>query len=121
VRGRPTGAARWRHSRILLREDRSLCVLWLVLAAAGYEVLPCSDSYSVVPLLFAVVVGCVAPAGRTAGMSYLVARTWLALRAEVPWRLMTFLDDARQRGVLRANGLAYQFRHMRLREHLAGP
>ncbi|MDX8030392.1 hypothetical protein SK803_09235 [Lentzea sp. BCCO 10_0856] len=106
-------------SRILLREDRRLCVLWLALAAAGFAVLLCSDSCSVVPLLFAVVAGCVGAAGRTAWMSYLVAKTWLALRAEVPWRLMTFLDDARQRGVLRANGPSYQFRHVRLREHLA--
>lgn len=106
-------------SRILLREDRRLCVLWLVLAAAGLAVLLCSADHAVWPLLF-VAVGCVAAAGRTAWMSYLVARTWLALRAEVPWRLMTFLDDARERGVLRANGPAYQFRHVRLREHLAG-
>lgn len=108
-------------SRILLREDRNLCVLWLVLAAAAHAMLLHSNSYSVVPLLFAVVVGCVAAAGRTAWMSYLVARAWLALRAEVPWRLMTFLDDARQRGVLRANGPAYRFRHVRLQEHLGGP
>lgn len=108
-------------SRVLLREDRRLCVLWLVLAAAGYAVLLYIDSYSVWPLLFAVVVGCVAAAGRTAWMSYLVATTWLALRADVPWRLMTFLDDACRRGVLRANGPAYQFRHVRLQEHLARP
>lgn len=107
-------------SRILLREDRNLCVLWLVLSAASFAALLCSDNYSVVSLLFMVVVGCVAAAGRTAWMSYLVAMTWLALRAEVPWRLMTFLDDARQRGVLRANGPSYQFRHVRLQEHLAG-
>lgn len=77
------------------------------------------DSYSVVPLLFAVVAGRVGATGRTAWMSYLVAKTWLALRAKIPWRLMTFLDDARQRGVLRANGPSCQFRHVRLQEHLA--
>ncbi|GAB2837186.1 hypothetical protein [Lentzea nigeriaca] len=93
--------------RILLRQDRGLCVLWLGLAAAGYF----AGS-------FVVVVGCVAAAGRTAWMSYVTARTWLALKGDVPWRLMTFLDDARRRGVLRANGPAYQFRHVRLREHL---
>lgn len=106
-------------SRILLREDRRLCVLWLVLAAAGYAVMLYDDTYFVSLLLFLVVTGCVAAAGRTAWASYLVAKTWLALRGDVPWRLMTFLDDARRRGVLRANGPAYQFRHVRLQEHLA--
>jgi hypothetical protein len=33
---------------------------------------------------------------------------------------MRFLDDARERGVLRQSGKVYQFRHERLREHLAG-
>jgi uncharacterized membrane protein YfcA len=32
---------------------------------------------------------------------------------------MTFLDDARRRGVLRAVGPVYQFRHARLQDHLA--
>lgn len=56
---------------------------------------------------------------RTAWASYVVAKTWLALRGHLPWRLMAFLDDARHRDVLRANGPAYQFRHVRLQKHLA--
>ncbi|MFE4519442.1 NACHT domain-containing protein [Kitasatospora sp. NPDC056783] len=51
-----------------------------------------------------------------------IARIWLPLTGRLPWRAMTFLEDAhRERGVLRQAGAVYQFRHARLREHLAGP
>jgi hypothetical protein len=56
--------------------------------------------------------------GATLWGRYLVAKTWLALRHRVPWRLMAFLDDAHQHGVLRQAGPVYQFRHARLQEHL---
>jgi hypothetical protein len=42
----------------------------------------------------------------------------LALRGDLPFRLMRFLDDAHQRGVLRQSGTVYQFRHEHLRSHL---
>ncbi|MER5941020.1 NACHT domain-containing protein [Streptomyces sp. NPDC001928] len=47
------------------------------------------------------------------------ARVWLALTGRAPWRLMTFLDDAHRRGVLRQTGARYEFRHQRLQRHLA--
>ncbi len=51
---------------------------------------------------------------------FTVARCWLALRGRLPWRLMRFLADAHQhRGVLRAAGAVYQFRHVELQRHLA--
>jgi NACHT domain-containing protein len=50
---------------------------------------------------------------------YLIAKGWLALTGRIPWRLMAFLDDAHSRDVLRRFGAAYQFRHARLRDHLA--
>jgi hypothetical protein len=49
----------------------------------------------------------------------LLSRWWLALTGKLPWRLMTFLTDAHQRGVLRQAGAIYQFRHARLQDHLA--
>ncbi|MBC7274300.1 MAG: hypothetical protein H5T76_37285, partial [Streptomyces sp.] len=52
--------------------------------------------------------------GRTA-----TARVWLALTGRAPWRLMTFLDDAHQHGVLRQSGAHYEFRHEHLRHRLA--
>jgi NACHT domain len=50
---------------------------------------------------------------------YEIARTWLALRRRMPWRLMSFLDDAHRRGVLRQAGAVYQFRHIELQRRLA--
>ena len=35
-------------------------------------------------------------------------------------RLMPFLEDARDRGVLRTVGAVYQFRHAKLQDHLVG-
>ncbi len=54
-------------------------------------------------------------------------RTWsasltfaqLALRWHTPARLMRFLEDARERDVLRIVGPVYQFRHARLQDRLA--
>ncbi|GAA0650492.1 NACHT domain-containing protein [Kutzneria viridogrisea] len=48
-----------------------------------------------------------------------VARAWLAMRGRLPYRLLEFLEDAHQLGVLRQVGARYQFRHARVQEHLA--
>lgn len=50
---------------------------------------------------------------------WLIARSWLALTGRLPWSAMTFLADAHHRGVLRQVGGVYQFRHARLKDHLA--
>jgi hypothetical protein len=50
---------------------------------------------------------------------FTIARIWLAVSGCQPWRLMRFLDDAHRRGVLRRSGAVYEFRHVRLRDHLA--
>ncbi|MER6796495.1 hypothetical protein, partial [Amycolatopsis mediterranei] len=50
---------------------------------------------------------------------WLLARLWLSLTGRLPWRVMPFLADAHQRGVLRAAGRVYQFRHARLHDYLA--
>jgi hypothetical protein len=52
---------------------------------------------------------------------FTVARLVLAARGKLPWRLFGFLDDARDRGVLRQYGAVYQFRHQHLQRHLDGP
>jgi hypothetical protein len=44
----------------------------------------------------------------------------LTLRWRTPARLLHFLEDARQRDVLRTVGPIYQFRHARLQDRLAG-
>ena len=52
---------------------------------------------------------------------FALARALLAVTRRLPWRTVEFLDDARDRGVLRLSGGAYRFRHARLLDHLAGP
>jgi NACHT domain len=56
---------------------------------------------------------------QSASPSYLISHAWLTLRKELPWRLMGFLGDAHLRGVLRATGAYYQFRHLMLQRYLA--
>jgi transcriptional regulator with XRE-family HTH domain len=48
-----------------------------------------------------------------------LARVWLPLTGRLPWALVTFLDDAHRRGVLRQAGAVYQFRHARLQDSLS--
>ncbi|MCF3136973.1 NACHT domain-containing protein [Streptomyces olivochromogenes] len=52
---------------------------------------------------------------------FLTTRLWLCAAGRLPWRLMAFLEEAHQRGVLRQTGAAYEFRHARLQEQLATP
>lgn len=52
---------------------------------------------------------------------FVVARTVLAATRRLPWRLLGFLADARDRGLLRQSGGTYQFRHVRLQQRLALP
>ncbi|MEU8709314.1 NACHT domain-containing protein [Streptomyces sp. NPDC048565] len=75
----------------------------------------------------AVVMSMLLPAGVFA-LIILLTRAWprfvllrvvLALRGRLPWGLMRFLADARDRQLLRQSGGAYQFRHIRLQERLA--
>ncbi|MER5938012.1 helix-turn-helix domain-containing protein [Streptomyces sp. NPDC001928] len=53
------------------------------------------------------------------GQWLLLTRIWLPLTGRLPWAVVTFLEDAYQRGVLRQAGAVYQFRHARLQHHLA--
>jgi hypothetical protein len=65
------------------------------------------------------------PAGLMFGLAH--SETWavslafvqLARRQRTPVRLMRFLEDARERQVLRTVGPVYQFRHARLQDRLA--
>ncbi len=53
------------------------------------------------------------------GAWLLICRIWLPLTGELPWRLLSFLDEANERGILRRAGPAYEFRHIRLQQYLA--
>nr|WP_246458478.1 NACHT domain-containing protein [Saccharopolyspora gloriosae] len=75
-------------------------------------------------LTFGAIAGIMLAATRVAlsawGGWLLFARLWLPLTGRLPWRPKRFLDDAYDRGVLRRAGAVHQFRHARLRDHLAG-
>ncbi|WP_217369617.1 BTAD domain-containing putative transcriptional regulator [Nonomuraea antri] len=87
----------------------------------GGQVVPTSDSFAFGLLIggvFGLAVGLTAAISRAWG-TFTVARAWLAVTGRTPLRLLRFLDDAHRRGVLRKSGAVYQFRHARLRDHLA--
>ena len=67
-------------------------------------------------LVFGLVYGLLFPQTWTASLAF----AQLAMRWHTPARLLRFLDDARQRDVLRTVGPVYQFRHARLQDRLAG-
>jgi NACHT domain len=96
----------------------------------------CSLSYSAVlfGVVFGSVFGVIAAIGAGVGggvaavalrgptrvwLRYEMVRTWLALRGQLPWWLMSFLADAHRHGVLRQTGAIYQFRHIELQHRLA--
>jgi len=74
---------------------------------------------------FQITIGLWVLAGLVLGLIYpetwssFLASTQLAIRRGTPIRLMRFLDDARERNVLRTVGPVYQFRHARLQDRLA--
>ncbi|WP_030186157.1 hypothetical protein [Streptomyces sp. NRRL S-813] len=54
------------------------------------------------------------------GVNTVLTAVQLAASRGTPVRLLSFLEDARRRNLLRATGPVYQFRHARLQERLAG-
>ncbi|WP_177320265.1 NACHT domain-containing protein [Lentzea waywayandensis] len=68
--------------------------------------------------------GCVAALGYLVtftawGQWLILARFWWPMTGRMPWAMVAFLEDAYELGVLRQSGANYQFRHERLRDHLA--
>ncbi|MDT0329365.1 NACHT domain-containing protein [Nocardiopsis lambiniae] len=61
-------------------------------------------------------IGLVAP---NPWLGYCIGLTALVVSRRMPLRLSRFLEDAHRAGLLRQVGVVYQFRHERLRDHLA--
>jgi hypothetical protein len=55
----------------------------------------------------------------SAYVRYSFARFSLAVNGDIPFRLIQFLNDARDAGLLRQAGAVYQFRHASIQDHLA--
>ncbi len=71
-------------------------------------------------LVVVLLLGATVRATDGAWVCYIDARLRLAALRGLPWRTISFLDDAHRRGVLRQTGAVYQFRHIRLQQQLAG-
>jgi hypothetical protein len=112
---------------IALRQDRE-AVLAIVLASIGMLLFfpNVVTMLSIEAIVTGVVTG--VALGLLSGMmfdvgyawgNWVTGRAWLALPGLLPWRLLPFIEDAHRRGVLRAVGTEYQFRHVRLQEYLS--
>ncbi|MDA3646914.1 hypothetical protein LZ318_40575 [Saccharopolyspora indica] len=133
--GLPIGAARWLASpssvevgnspRAVLRGDRAAMLLATLVSGVPllglvFGAWSVEDNYRELftacgVLVMAAVLCC----SGSAWVSYTIARSWLAVRGQLPWRLTAFLRNAHAIGVLRQAGSAYQLRHDVLRAHLA--
>ncbi|MFD4668729.1 NACHT domain-containing protein [Lentzea sp. NPDC058450] len=115
--------------RVVLRADRTAKLVQLIVFGLAFGLAVTLVTGLVADLDIAAIDGAgAALLGMAVGlargphlwMTFLFARLGAARRGELPFRLMSFLDDAHRRGVLRANGGSYQFRHGLLQDHLAG-
>ncbi|WP_305788199.1 NACHT domain-containing protein [Symbioplanes lichenis] len=70
-------------------------------------------------LRFGLCIGGVFAACLTSWPAFVTAHVTLAVTGKIPWRLMSFLQDAYDLNVLRREGAAYQFRHSDIRDRLA--
>ncbi|WP_410586657.1 NTPase [Amycolatopsis sp. lyj-23] len=119
----PADTARVVDPGSVLRADR-FGVLFLgslggALFGAVYAIGAAGSAWTVVvsSLTFSLV-GVLALGLGSAWGGLVVARAWLALTGQLPWRAMAFLADAHRRGVLRQAGAVYRFRHVRLQRSL---
>ncbi|MEU9468331.1 NACHT domain-containing protein [Streptomyces avermitilis] len=110
--------------RSILSSDRTTATLRAVGlsigVALGIVTLTRSDAGVVSAVGFGLVAA-LSGYGDSAWGFFLLTRCWLALTGRLPFRLMAFLEDAYQRGILRQYGPVYQFRHQHLQESLASP
>lgn len=107
---------------IALRQDRE-AVLAIVLAGIGMlSFADVTRMLSVETAVTGVAIGLLSGVVFDVGYAWgnwVTGRAWLALPGLLPWRLLPFIEDAHRRGVLRAVGTEYQFRHVRLQEYLS--
>lgn len=113
------------HPWQLLTTDRTVTLVRAMTAALAVTTSICAAMLAVgywdgPALLFSGFIGAVVRLGLSSWGSWMLfARLWLPLTRRLPWRPKLFLEDAYRRGVLRQVGATYQFRHVRLRNHLA--
>lgn len=117
--------------QLLIQDRRTFLIATVVIAvglglAAGTRTAAQGGS---APVAAVAVLSTIVTYGISAGLLIAVAQSrygaytlWrliYAAQGKLPWRLMTFLADAHDRGILRRNGTVYQFRHQFLQDRLA--
>ncbi|MBC9731295.1 hypothetical protein [Streptomyces sp. TRM68367] len=86
----------------------------------GDLVLLAAQQFLAPALLLGMTIGVPVAFSRTACGPFALVCLWHGLLHRTPFRLLTFLEDAHLRGVLRQVGSSYEFRHVELQQHLAG-
>jgi len=98
------------------RSDRALTLVTGLGAGVGWGILTSGTGWhAFAPVAVAVMLGLIASKTWPVSLTFVQ----LAPRWHTPVRLMRFLEDAHERGVLRTVGPVYQFRHARLQDRLA--
>jgi hypothetical protein len=103
----------------LLHEDRTFLLAMAASVAIALGTAAAFGLGSAVAVQTATVAGLTVVVSGSAWSTFGAVRLLPALRGRGPLRQMTFLREAHHRGILRQAGGAYQFRHARLRDHLA--
>lgn len=117
---RPSRSAVAASPESLLRQDRNGCIIVGLTAGIAFGVLYGFALGSPLIGLFAVI-GLTIPVCLTVSMwgVFNLTRLWLAMFRKMPLDIMSFLQEAYDRGVLRRLGGAYQFRHDALQRQLS--
>lgn len=111
----------------LLKADRTSAITQGCLIGFASGLLATTAAWTALPTAAALAIGAIlavlsgtawALVGTAWGRLVLMRLYW-SLTQELPPRLMTFLADAHNRGILRQVGATYQFRHELLLAHLA--
>ncbi len=122
--GRPLRSERPQTARLSLGKDLRFTLLKASLVVAAMILARLSGPHGSDPAWVFDGLGFFSGAGVlvgavSAGTLYLVTVLHLTLWRRTPWRLMRFLDDAHELGLLRRVGPVYQFRHVSFQRYLA--
>ncbi|MEU4508674.1 NACHT domain-containing protein [Nonomuraea wenchangensis] len=122
----PAGPRRGVEARTIVRNDAVLTLVAALTFGPGFGFILgvwLAGLLDGLPAVTAVAAGAVFGMSLVASWSPVVSRRYLGLllatRGRLPWRLGRFLHRCYDAGLLRISGIAYQFRHRELRDHLA--
>ncbi|MER7361602.1 NACHT domain-containing protein [Nonomuraea wenchangensis] len=122
----PAGLRRGVEARMIVRNDALLTLVAALTFGPGLGFILgiwFAELLDGLPAVTAVAAGAVFGMSLVASWSPLLSRRYLGLllstRGRLPWRLGRFLHWCYDAGLLRISGIAYQFRHRELQDHLA--